>query len=275
MPLDMIPGGPPPGENMSHRTHLSATEQLRVMRHLLDVVALRHDPPRQRQVLIDGLNAIVGTNQAFFFVCDDWEDAPERRPRFVHQTLTQDRDPFFLKYMAEFGIKFPLRADAFCDASVQSADARQFYTFDMVVPDLETQRRFPAFMDIKHSGRISDGAVSLVRQPTDPSRIAGFGMHQFGNAGRLTPRQKSLIAFATEEVQRLIELGHLVLPPTAEGRLSDRLQQILDRLLTGHAPKSIARELGLSVHTVRDYVKKLYRDFEVSGREELMAKFIK
>ncbi len=53
--------------------------------------------------------------------------------------------------------------------------------------------------------------------------------------------------------------------------LSPRLEQTLERLLTGDSEKQIARRLQLSPHTIHDYVKALYRHFDVSSRAELIV----
>lgn len=58
-----------------------------------------------------------------------------------------------------------------------------------------------------------------------------------------------------------------------EPRLSRRLMQTLCLLLDGLSEKEIAAELGLSPHTVHDYVKSLYRTFRVRSRAELHAHF--
>ena len=60
-------------------------------------------------------------------------------------------------------------------------------------------------------------------------------------------------------------------PPPA---LSPREREVLDVLLRGHSEKLAADRLGLSSHTVHQYVKRLFRAFGVSSRAELMAEFI-
>ena len=57
-------------------------------------------------------------------------------------------------------------------------------------------------------------------------------------------------------------------------RLRPRHQKILDLLLSGYHEKVIAAKLGLSQHTVHDYVKAIYRRFDVHSRGELMALWI-
>lgn len=56
--------------------------------------------------------------------------------------------------------------------------------------------------------------------------------------------------------------------------LSPRLRQTLDRLVRGACPKDIAVDLGVSTHTVRQYVKMLYKRFQVTSRAELLVKVL-
>ena len=57
--------------------------------------------------------------------------------------------------------------------------------------------------------------------------------------------------------------------------LPPRLQRTLERLLAGESDKEIAQKLGISRHTVHEYVGDLYRRFGVSGRGELMAMLLR
>jgi DNA-binding NarL/FixJ family response regulator len=58
-------------------------------------------------------------------------------------------------------------------------------------------------------------------------------------------------------------------------KLAPRLRQVLDLLLAGDAEKQIAGKLGLSPHTIHDYVKMVYRRFNVCSRGELLAKWVR
>ena len=49
---------------------------------------------------------------------------------------------------------------------------------------------------------------------------------------------------------------------------------MLELLLGGQNEKQFAECLGLSIHTIHQYTKAVFRAFGVSGRAELMAKFI-
>lgn len=53
--------------------------------------------------------------------------------------------------------------------------------------------------------------------------------------------------------------------------LPRRQREVLANLLLGLNAKEIARHMGLSPYTINDYIKALYRRYQVSSRGELMA----
>lgn len=73
-------------------------------------------------------------------------------------------------------------------------------------------------------------------------------------------------------VPNALPLAPLGTPKPAE--LSARERQILDELLRGRNPARIADALAISVHTVRNHMKSIYRRFNVHSREELSAVFL-
>lgn len=64
-------------------------------------------------------------------------------------------------------------------------------------------------------------------------------------------------------------------PADMDGRkpLSPRQQEVLGFLLQGSANKVIARELDLTVNTVKEYASAIFRIYGVSSRLELVLKF--
>ena len=57
-------------------------------------------------------------------------------------------------------------------------------------------------------------------------------------------------------------------------QLTPRQYQTLHSLFSGQSEKQIARQIGLSRHTVHHHVKAIYRQFGVSSRGELMAHWL-
>lgn len=260
---------------MGRTTQLRTSDVLQIMRLLADVAALKGAPATQRQVLVDGLNRIIGTNQGFFFVADGW--GPNQEQRWVHRTLSSEADPLVLSYMSEFGATFPICADPFGAASVEDPSPVQVRTLHQVLPNINAQRSFGPFMDIVSSGSLTDGVVAFHRVAKEPSRIVGVGLHRLRVGGRLSARQVAMVRLANDEIRRMVEMGHLSLPPWAlpTTTLSPRLQQVLNLLLAGEAPKRIAHRLGLSIWTIREYIQSIYTHFNVNGRDELMSKFVR
>jgi DNA-binding NarL/FixJ family response regulator len=57
--------------------------------------------------------------------------------------------------------------------------------------------------------------------------------------------------------------------------LSPRERSVLDGLAQGLAYKQIADQLGVSIHTVRNYIRRIYEKLHVCTRTEAVAKFLK
>jgi DNA-binding NarL/FixJ family response regulator len=57
--------------------------------------------------------------------------------------------------------------------------------------------------------------------------------------------------------------------------LSPREHSVLNGLAAGLAYKQIADQLGVSIHTVRNYIRRIYEKLHVRSRTEAVAKFLK
>jgi DNA-binding CsgD family transcriptional regulator len=58
------------------------------------------------------------------------------------------------------------------------------------------------------------------------------------------------------------------------GSLAPRQRKVMELLLIGDGEKQVAMKLGLSRHTVHQYVKELYEALKVSSRSELLAEWV-
>jgi DNA-binding CsgD family transcriptional regulator len=75
------------------------------------------------------------------------------------------------------------------------------------------------------------------------------------------------------DVLHLVHLGvgRFFDAPAAGPRLAPRVREVLAVLLTGAGDKEIAARLGLSPHTVRQYVKTILKAYGVSSRAQVIA----
>jgi len=110
------------------------------------------------------------------------------------------------------------------------------------------------------------------------ARAVGGSVHQGVTLYRLRgekpfgERELRIVQHFDERCGRLIgsALSSVAADPLAE--LPPRVGQTLMRLLEGRSEKQAAARMGISRHTVDDYVKHLHRHFGVSRRRELLVR---
>lgn len=81
----------------------------------------------------------------------------------------------------------------------------------------------------------------------------------------------------SEEDREVLDLVHLGVgrffaAPSPRALLAPRERDTLDVLLSGAPDKEIAAQLGISPHTVRQYVKSILKAYGVSSRAQLIAR---
>lgn len=63
--------------------------------------------------------------------------------------------------------------------------------------------------------------------------------------------------------------------PDEVTELSPREREVLDGLAEGQAYKQIAEKLGVSIHTVRNYIRRIYEKLHVCSCGEAVAKYLR
>ena len=59
-----------------------------------------------------------------------------------------------------------------------------------------------------------------------------------------------------------------------ESALSTREKEVLNGLAQGFVYKQIADQMGVSIHTLRNYIRRIYEKLQVRTRTEAVAKFL-
>ena len=70
-------------------------------------------------------------------------------------------------------------------------------------------------------------------------------------------------------------LQSMPIPSDDTVNLSDRERQVLEAMAAGQLYKQIADDLGVSIHTVRSYIRRIYEKLHVRTRTEAVAKYFK
>ncbi len=123
-------------------------------------------------------------------------------------------------------------------------------------------------------GWIDDCIFSIYPVEPETGVWSGIGLHRLWGRPAFSPRDARIAHIIAAEVAWL----HHEAVPQDRGdgtqHLAPRLRPVLVMLMVGRTRKSIAHDLGLSIHTVGDYIKDIYTHFGVSGRVDLMHRFM-
>lgn len=119
------------------------------------------------------------------------------------------------------------------------------------------------------------GPVMLSCKPLPDGGFSSIGVYRNANQPLFTERESRITHILLSEVPWL----HLQGWPNERGQsaaqLAPRMRTMLNLLIEGWSRKRIAAELGLSLHTVHDYVKQIYVHFGVHSQAELLVRFTK
>lgn len=115
-----------------------------------------------------------------------------------------------------------------------------------------------------------DAFVALSRHAPGGAMTTAVSLHRPWGDRQFSEREQNLVALFQSECTFLFEPPPLV-PLELLGGLAPRLRDTLLGLAAGKSEKQLAADLGLSPHTVHEYVKALHRHFGVKSRGELLG----
>jgi len=171
---------------------------------------------------------------------------------------------------------------ASCEAALQKTDSEP----DAIVLDIglsgmsgiegirHFKERFPAseivmFTVFDDREKIFEalcaGASGYLLKSESPARIAAAVKEVLEGGSPMTPEIARLVVARFSQLQ----------PAGSEVRLSEREEEVLRCLVDGLAKKEIADRLDLSIHTVDNYVRRIYRKLHVNTLGGAVAKALR
>jgi hypothetical protein len=129
-------------------------------------------------------------------------------------------------------------------------------------------------VSITPAKKLRDGRGFILSQYALPhiGAVDQLGLHRYDLNQPFTPGQAKLVRLFHVELGRLWKDDALKCAADPAAELPPRLVQTLDGVLRGDSEKQIAFALGLSQHTVHNYIRALHTRFAVSSRAELIAR---
>jgi DNA-binding CsgD family transcriptional regulator len=137
--------------------------------------------------------------------------------------------------------------------------------------DDKTWYAAPSVYEARRSGNVDDFVFSCVA--LGPGLLHGFIVYRPWGEEPFAIRHRRLARFIHLVLLRVL-IARATDPAGLDelGDLSPRLRQTLELVVAGDAIKHIAMKLGISHHTVNDYIKVLYKRAGVGSRTELANK---
>jgi DNA-binding NarL/FixJ family response regulator len=113
---------------------------------------------------------------------------------------------------------------------------------------------------------ICNGACGYLLKKTPPARLLESVREAHEGGGPMSP----------EIARQVIQLFRTVRPaPPRDHGLTDQEVRLLGLLSQGHSYLSAAGQLGISINTVRNYIRGVYEKLHVHSKSEAVSKAIK
>jgi len=241
---------------------------------LVDLIARASDPSQpltgleRRQIVAEGLLQIVDADTFFWmvgyanpdqagdgmpvsFVDGGWRDDAERN-RFLH-LLTHS------------------------PAAQQSAASLTAAVYENRISTIVRREVMPDDVWPVVGKDFHDQGFSEFLMSMYPLGAGGHStLALYGRVGRepFSTRAGQLVEIVMRNIGWIHRAGGEISAGRTAISLTPREREVLLFLLRGDSQKMIASKLGISHHTVGDYLKQLHRHFNVSSRGELLGRFI-
>lgn len=248
-----------------------SVERLRRVLTLIHEGAEIPDRAEQEHHLLAGLCRIVGGDVAVAF---EFGDPTSGRPTagFAHGLDAGERTAMFSAYMGS-GDDFDTMAGQIRDELAGASPLLTRMRRDVF--DDHAWYRSSYLNEFRRSWRIDDCVYSCHQIGAG---LYGMSLNRAFGSSPFSGEERELVRVFHQESAWLVRTRpRAPQPPPAllerRAALAPRPREVLDGLLRGAADKEIAADLGLSSHTVRQYVKTIFRAFDVSSRTELVARW--
>lgn len=232
-----------------------------------DVAAMDATPDEKRQQLMSELGLLIGADAWLWGAAPLIE--PGKQPVFLFQNLGGlDEERASRLFMAiehpDTGAMTAPIAQAMVESGRHVTRLRQ-----AIIPD-ERFLNSPAWPFWKAA---DVGPIILSLRPIDGFGSAVIAFYRPVSAPLFTPCEARIAHIVLSEVSWLHHEGMPHHPSSAIPVLPPRCRLILHQLLVGRTRTEIAADLGISPHTVNDYLKQIYAHFGVHSQAQLIARF--
>lgn len=237
-----------------------------VVRILADVSCMHGSPDLKRNHLMNEIGLLIGTDTWLWGVSPLLD--PGKQPIYLfHNSGGIDNERMALMLAA---IEHPDTGAMTGKIAAEIAEAHgQITRLRQDVIDNDWFLNSPANPLWR---RANVGPILFSARPLPGIGVSILAFYRSLSAPLFSEREARIAHIVLSEVGWLHHSG---LPHAAAKnlpKLPPRCRLILNQLVRGRARKEIAGDLDISIHTVNDYMKQIYRHFGVRSQVELIAR---
>lgn len=238
-----------------------------VVRILGDIGNMSGTPDEKRHHLMRELCQIIGADCWFLGVSPLMQ--PGQQPVYLfhnHGGLDEPRLSRLLQAIEhpDSGAMTAPIARAMIETGSHVTRLRQ-----QIIPD----ERFLASPAFSLWAAANVGPIILSLRPAPGYGTTVIAFYRTLSAPLFSPREARIAHIVLTEVRWLHEEGMPHTEAVPITTLPPRCRLILHQLLAGRPRKVIAADLSISIHTVNDYLKQIFRHFGVQSQVQLIARF--
>jgi DNA-binding CsgD family transcriptional regulator len=254
------------GKSLLMTPTISEADARALVRLIAEVAALNTDHDSAKRHLMDGLATLIDAD------CWIWTLSylhPEKPPVYASlQDAGFDEERFgdFLQTIEHPGMR-----------KLTAPFARELLSGKGEATHLDQRidpvGRFSA-RDVDPWWLAADVApLILSAQPLNDECVSLIGLYRHAHRPLFSERENRMAHILLTEVPWLHATSWQDNGGGHAPSLSRSRRLVLNLLLEGHSRKMVADQLNLSIHTVGDYVKDIYRTFGVQSHAELIRRF--
>lgn len=246
---------------------ISEADVREIVRILAEVAAMKPNPEAQRGFLMKELARLLGADAWVWGVAPLLD--PDKQPVYVYQQTGGFDEERMSRYLVAVEHPDTGAMTAPLAEALMRAGSQVTRLVDQIVP-LERYRNSPAW-PLWQAADI--GPLLITLHPLPGKGISCIGFYRSATAAMFTPRESRIAHILLSEVPILHEEGLPHRTASITPVLPPRCRLVLNHLVTGLSRKEIAHHLGLSVNTISDYMKLIFKHFDVHSQAELISRF--
>ncbi len=241
------------------------TEVQAMLRLVAETAELWYDPSVQRRYTLESLCQVLPAKVGICFTFGDVLMGGDGACGHLVQCGMDDSQARLVKTYLETGVPADPALPKLAEITAPVVVARRSELVDDKI-----WYSSPYYLDLREPLGLDD---TLYAKITVPNKVIALSLLRSAGDEAFTERQSQLVDLCLSQMTWPFQPDDKQIDPRLAS-LQPRLRKVMQHLLDGDGEKQVAAKLGLSRHTVHEYVKMIYQQLGVSSRSELLSQWV-